>query len=326
MNVSSSSPANMNVSSSSPAYKILGNSYRYVGGDFNQHLRWWKLNKNDEPFPCKKDLCVCGHMIKRQCYVESKSEPGKYEVIGSCCINSYTVGRSCSRCYKKHRNRITTLCNTCRYNHISGDYNKCLCDMCIHNKGNQEFIKIQYEMMEDGIEYENILSKVKEFKNHEKDTHKILKDSVEYEKIIHKILEGIIECEKVAYSKLEDSIEYEKNTRKVLENIIRREKVVHSKLSTNNKLIFCDDCVSLDIEHNNNQCQKMIYGKYKNICMVKLLCSNNFKIKSYIRWLLNKVHHSYKIMNKDKRCLIELINKHKQLKYNIIDKRSMMNP
>jgi len=91
--------------------------WRYAGGDYSQHLGYYKLKFGDVTIPSKKDKCICGHGIRRNNYLESKIN-GRLAIVGSCCIGKFIPKdkpcRTCSICREPHKNRKDNYCNSCR--------------------------------------------------------------------------------------------------------------------------------------------------------------------------------------------------------------------
>lgn len=100
------------------AARGMGTSYRYAGGDLNEHARWWRLRYSREHSPpAFVDTCPCGQSIVRQMYIESVEAPGFFVTIGSCCIKHFcgkgSRRRTCSSCSRPHKRRISALCSDC---------------------------------------------------------------------------------------------------------------------------------------------------------------------------------------------------------------------
>lgn len=89
------------------------NNWRYFGGDYDSHLKYYIMVSNNETLPQKEHTCVCGQKIKRNCYLEKDSD---IIVLGSCCIKRFInkSSRTCSVCGANHKNRKHNFCNLCK--------------------------------------------------------------------------------------------------------------------------------------------------------------------------------------------------------------------
>ena len=96
-------------------YNDVINNWKYCGGDDKAHLNYWSLINGKEELPEHEDKCVCGHKIKKNCYLEYNDE---ILILGSCCIKRFlpknSAGRTCDECGKSHRNRKINKCNDCK--------------------------------------------------------------------------------------------------------------------------------------------------------------------------------------------------------------------
>ena len=82
-------------------------------GSNKTHLNYYKLVLGkDAVLPELTDRCVCGHMIKENCYIENGEE---ILVLGNCCIKKFVPmrTRTCEDCNKPHKNRTINKCNEC---------------------------------------------------------------------------------------------------------------------------------------------------------------------------------------------------------------------
>jgi len=89
--------------------------FAYRGGDHGSHYKYYKLvYKTDITFT-HKDSCICGHNIKKNCYI---SNGNQLLTLGICCIKRFIPkekqGRTCECCGCSHKNRKINLCNICR--------------------------------------------------------------------------------------------------------------------------------------------------------------------------------------------------------------------
>jgi uncharacterized protein (DUF3820 family) len=99
--------------------KLLG--WRYVGGDFEHHLNYFKIAfPKHIPIPPFQDHCLCNHSIIRQCYI---TDGETAEVIGSCCIKKFLPPkyqkRTCVICKKPHKNSKNNFCGSCRTEYLT---------------------------------------------------------------------------------------------------------------------------------------------------------------------------------------------------------------
>ena len=74
------------------------------------------------------EYCVCGQVIKRNCYITNMK---RIVIVGNCCIKGFLEksGRTCEICGASHRNRIVNKCNDCK--------NKC--EKCKKRKDNNGY-------------------------------------------------------------------------------------------------------------------------------------------------------------------------------------------
>jgi len=94
-------------------YEDVIMNWRYYGGDYDRHLRYYKLCSGGEELPEHNPYCVCGQKIKRNCYL---TKDDQILVLGNCCIKRFVhnSGRTCSVCGLAHLNRKTNFCNMCK--------------------------------------------------------------------------------------------------------------------------------------------------------------------------------------------------------------------
>lgn len=118
--------------------EINKSKWRYCGGDFNQHLKYYNLCYPGSELPSKELECVCGHDIKNNCYITDGKE---LLVLGSCCIKRFkkNCSRICEDCGNNHRNRKVNRCKDCRkgkcdYCNISCDKSYTTCRDCYYDK------------------------------------------------------------------------------------------------------------------------------------------------------------------------------------------------
>jgi Domain of unknown function (DUF5710) len=126
-------------------------NYNYCGGDTEEHKRYFKIYfKNclkTVEMPSHKDKCVCGHRIKRNCFITNDID---ILVIGNCCIKKFmkNSGRTCNECGAPHKNIKINKCNDCKKEHLKrrcllcddklNNYSEDLyCDECMTNKCNE---------------------------------------------------------------------------------------------------------------------------------------------------------------------------------------------
>jgi len=89
-------------------------SWKYCGGDDAEHMRYWDLLfGKDKEKPEKKQKCICGHHIIKNCYITNGND---ILVIGSGCIKNFNNGkkRCCVVCNELFKGRIHTNCSKCR--------------------------------------------------------------------------------------------------------------------------------------------------------------------------------------------------------------------
>jgi len=94
--------------------------WEYAGSE--EHISYYKLRfPHSKKLPQKEDECVCGHWIKKNCYI---TDGKRILILGSCCIEKFIpkgLKRICSKCHQPHKNRIVNRCNDCRIG---------ICDIC----------------------------------------------------------------------------------------------------------------------------------------------------------------------------------------------------
>ena len=123
---------------------LISDGWHYCGGDSKSHLNYFNLyNKNNKRVEKSQyiDKCVCGHLIKENCYITNKDNTSII-VVGNCCIKRFLPekkkGRSCEDCGGSHRNRSVNLCNDCKYKKCSkcnknNDNGYKICFNCYYN-------------------------------------------------------------------------------------------------------------------------------------------------------------------------------------------------
>ncbi len=118
------------------------NKCKYIGGNKGRHYNYYNLLYPFRPLPILKDRCVCGMLIKENCFIED--EDGEIIIIGNECINKFCKisYRSCGNCGVKHQNRKDNYCNDCRI--------KLKCPICNTIK------KIQYNICYNCFEYNKL--------------------------------------------------------------------------------------------------------------------------------------------------------------------------
>jgi uncharacterized protein (DUF3820 family) len=99
--------------------------YVYAGSDEGAGLKYFKQVQKDFKIekPLPTDMCVCGHGIKKNCYLRHKTA-NDVIVIGNCCIKKFIPEdqrhRTCSVCDQPHHNRNHNICNTCKISDPNG--------------------------------------------------------------------------------------------------------------------------------------------------------------------------------------------------------------
>jgi hypothetical protein len=90
-------------------------NYRYAGGDYDEHNRYFMLCFQEEQRPPFSSNCVCSQNIFRNAYITDGS---RFVVVGSCCITRFVPRerrrRTCNICGAPHKNRVVNKCNKCR--------------------------------------------------------------------------------------------------------------------------------------------------------------------------------------------------------------------
>jgi hypothetical protein len=95
-------------------------NFIYSGADDeygSKYEYFFKKNPLLNELPPHKDMCACGHNIKKNFYIQHI--PTKINiVVGSCCIKRYLPdecqGKTCSECGAPHQNKVVDMCNECR--------------------------------------------------------------------------------------------------------------------------------------------------------------------------------------------------------------------
>ena len=92
--------------------EIVKSGWNYCGGNYKQHLNYYKLRfPNEELLPHAIE-CVCGHDIEKNGYICNKEET-EFLVLGSCCIKKFIGGRTCENCGNKHKRTSVNCCFNC---------------------------------------------------------------------------------------------------------------------------------------------------------------------------------------------------------------------
>jgi len=96
-----------------PLKDIDNGTWKYAGGDSNEHLRYFHQCRFKIRAPLHKEWCICGQEIKENCYI---TDLNRFVIIGNCCIKKFLAksGRTCELCGEPHRHRIGNLCKACR--------------------------------------------------------------------------------------------------------------------------------------------------------------------------------------------------------------------
>jgi hypothetical protein len=105
-------------------FEEVQQNYRYSGGDHSSRLNYFNLcMPTGTPTPEKVFKCLCGHDIKRNCYITKDFDVNTILILGNCCIKRFEIesSRTCKTCKKPHKNRNVNRCNDCRIG---------LCDTC----------------------------------------------------------------------------------------------------------------------------------------------------------------------------------------------------
>ena len=91
----------------------IKNDWFYMGGETGQHLKNFKNKYKDKPLPPHSDRCVCGHVIKHNCFISNGTD---VLVVGTACALRFVPRQDkiCDDCKEKHRNRKDNKCNKCR--------------------------------------------------------------------------------------------------------------------------------------------------------------------------------------------------------------------
>ena len=97
--------------------EIITSGWKYCGGDTGRHAKYFKISCPNDIRPEHTNNCVCGHFIKRNCYITNAAETDII-ILGSCCIKKFIPkeksGRTCKNCGMSHKNRKYDLCNNCK--------------------------------------------------------------------------------------------------------------------------------------------------------------------------------------------------------------------
>lgn len=112
-----------------------------VGSDSIAGQKQFKLLMGDDvPLPKHFDRCVCGHKIKRNCFIANR-KTNKVITLGKCCVKRFkgALNKRCDNCDKQHKNRSDNLCNECRLlkkctrclNYYKNDFYGNVCDSCV---------------------------------------------------------------------------------------------------------------------------------------------------------------------------------------------------
>jgi len=90
--------------------------WEYIGSDKNDRTKakYFKYIKG-RGLPKKSLECVCTHPIIENCYIMSRMENFRVEIVGNCCIKKFKVDKKlrCVYCFKPHRNKNFNVCNSC---------------------------------------------------------------------------------------------------------------------------------------------------------------------------------------------------------------------
>ena len=93
-------------------------TFTYGGGAEKSHLKYYRLRFGLRPLPESKKRCVCGHIIRDNCYMTNCH---MFVVLGNCCIKRYcgdSGRRTCCICKCPHRNSKNNYCKDCRLTYL----------------------------------------------------------------------------------------------------------------------------------------------------------------------------------------------------------------
>jgi hypothetical protein len=117
--------------------KDLEDNYKYAGGDYDEHNRYFILCFREDQRPEHSSHCVCSQYISRNAYI---TDGHRFIVVGSCCINRFVPRdkrrRTCEMCGAPHQNRVVNRCKVCRVGRCDKCGDTCLhtCKMCYNCK------------------------------------------------------------------------------------------------------------------------------------------------------------------------------------------------
>lgn len=94
--------------------------YVYAGGGSGSKQDYFmKRYLGTRVDPGHANVCLCGHKIVENCYIQHKTT-GKFYIIGNHCIKRfmYKLEKTCTFCGTVHKNRKDNVCNECRDRHV----------------------------------------------------------------------------------------------------------------------------------------------------------------------------------------------------------------
>ena len=95
--------------------EIQSGDWRYCGGETGHRQKDFHLSQPGREPPNHEDECVCGHLIRENCYITNGD---RVIVLGNVCVKRFLPpeksGRNCSDCGCRHNNLKVDLCNVCR--------------------------------------------------------------------------------------------------------------------------------------------------------------------------------------------------------------------
>ena len=86
------------------------NNTNYKWIDFKTKFRYIETLEKDKEYNC-----MCDHPILYRCIIRHIEDETEW-ILGSCCIKKFCKmwGKTCDRCFKKHKNIKDNYCNDCR--------------------------------------------------------------------------------------------------------------------------------------------------------------------------------------------------------------------
>lgn len=139
--------------------KKLGNFENYTAiGKYKSKNNEEKTNymkafeeNSDLEWPKHSLLCVCGHWIKKQCYIQNILT-NEIIVVGNCCIKKFNIKKKCIQCQNTHNRTKYNICIDCEF------------EIKIKVKKQKELNKENLKLQKEIYKYDNKILKFGKYK------------------------------------------------------------------------------------------------------------------------------------------------------------------